>query len=172
MKGVFVTSFRDYFLEHKSEADWKDILEKSGLGAEKIILHSLSVDDKYVKAIVDGMSEKLGMSVRELLIELGKFFVLNTAARFYRVMLSKYSTFEDFVLNINSIHANVVQNLPGANPPKFGVEYVRNKIIIKYISNRKLIDYAYGALLGAALYYKATDVQIGIPIGNTIEIKL
>jgi hypothetical protein len=22
------------------------------------------------------------------------------------------------------------------------------------------------------LYYKATDVQIGIPIGNTIEIKL
>ena len=172
MKGIILASFRDYFLKKtNNEVTWKDILDKSGLGSEKIILHSVSLDDKYVKPIIDGMSEKLMMNKSELLIELGKFFIISTATRFYKTTLMKYNTFEDFILNVNKIHSSIVQMMPDATPPVFGIEFKNNKIVIDYTSKRHLIDYAYGALLGAAALYKS-NAKITKLNDNKIEILL
>jgi hypothetical protein len=156
MKGIIVISIQDYYLKQKkTESDWNDILQNSGLGREKIILHSASIEDIYVEKIIDLMCEQLMMNREEILINLGNFFITNTAVKYYKTILDEYNNFKDFIYNLNKIHSSMVSLIPDTNPPIFEIIKTGNELTVKYISDRNLIDYAYGAFIGAGKYYKA-----------------
>ena len=170
MKGIILISFKDYFInQKKTESDWRELLHTSGIGYEKIILPNTSIPDIYVDRIIDLMCEQLMMNREELLLSLGSFFITNTAARFYKTILDKYNSLKDFIHNLNNIHSNLTSMMKVADPPTFEITEGNNKLIIKYNSKRKFIDFACGAFAGAGKYYKE-KVKVKKDNNNTISI--
>jgi hypothetical protein len=171
MKGIILSSFRDYFLLYKSKQEWQKILKNSGLGSEKIILATSNIDDNYIPNVIDHMCSILSKNKKDLLIELGKYFALHTIPKYYKIMLEKYNTFDDFILNVNNIHSKLTQMLPGANPPMFGIDNKNNMYILKYMPSKKLglIDYAQGVILGALEYYH-TNASVNKTSNSEIRI--
>ena len=171
MKGIILISFKDYFInQKKTESDWRELLHTSGIGYEKIILPNTSIPDIYVDRIIDLMCEQLMMNREEILINLGNFFITNTAVKYYKTILDKYNSFNDFICNLNNIHSNIVKMIPNANPPVFEIiTEENNKLIIKYNSKRNFIDLAVGAFVGAGKYYKE-KIKVKKDNNNTISI--
>jgi len=61
---------------------------------------------------------------------------------------------------MDSVHVASTKSIPGANPPRFDYEWNDEKILImKYKSQRGLIDFMVGLIKGVGKLYKA-DLKV------------
>ncbi len=76
------------------------------------------------------------------------------APKVYPGYLSQAKSAKDLIVFLPKLHEYVTENVPDAHPPKFELRWEDDKtLIMTYISQRPLIDFAVGLLRGIGKYY-------------------
>ena len=159
MKGVIVECVRKMVSGKYSLAQWKNILEKSGVPASQIFLASQDVDDAVVLKIFTSSCSVLGVSLSEFSDMFGEYWMLSYAPAIYPNFFTNVTSSKDFLLNMNSLHAQITKKVPNAKPPQFEHSWKdNNTLLIKYNSSRNLIDVAVGLVKGVGKYFKENIV--------------
>lgn len=72
----------------------------------------------------------------------------------YRPYFIGVKTAKEFLLKMDSVHAKTTRNMPNAHPPRFEYEWEGEKtLIMKYKSQRGLIDFMVGLIKGVGKHY-------------------
>ena len=170
MKGVIVNSLESLVDEKFGHQKWQEILEKAGLSRDSFFLAIDDVDDTAVMKVIQTACDLLGISQSELADEFGDYWVNTYAPRYYKVYYLGAKSAREFLLKMSDVHRNVTKSMPNAHPPRF--EYVPvsdNKLIMKYFSERGLMDFMVGLIKGVGHYYKE-NLTVRQLTDNEVEI--
>lgn len=100
----------------------------------------------------------------------GDYWVNVYSQKMYRVYYELVKTAKGFLLKMDSVHVASTKCIPGANPPRFDYEWKDKKILImKYKSQRGLIDFMVGLIKGVGKYYKE-DLKVTRLGSDKVEI--
>lgn len=98
---------------------WERIQDVAGLSIVEFISSDV-YDDDVTYRLVDAASEVLGMPAHEVLRAFGRHWVLYTGRHGWGPIMSSFGdTLEEFVGNLDSLHARVSLTLPSLRPPRF-----------------------------------------------------
>lgn len=170
MKGAIVNCLHELVNEKYGNQKWEEMLEKAGMDRDSFFLAMDDIDDSAAIKVVQTACNVLGVSLSELADEFGDYWVNTYAAKYYKVYYIGVKSAREFLLKMNDVHQMVTKDLPNAHPPRF--EYVsnsENKLIMKYISQRGLIDFMIGLIKGVGHYYKENLTIRQLP-GSQVEI--
>ncbi|NME67960.1 heme NO-binding domain-containing protein [Flammeovirga aprica] len=151
IEGLVTTNF--------GEEKWEKILEESGVDHDVFSTNEI-YDDKITFDLAIAASEVLGISVSDVLIAFGKYWVLTTAKKHYgSLMETGGETLKEFFVNLPNFHSRVMLLYPNIQPPEFDVEYIgESEMKLKYFSQREgLTDFVHGLILGLG---EAFDIEV------------
>ncbi len=170
MKGVIVLALREMVIEKFGIEKWKNGLEKAGIGKEPLIMPISNVDDQIFLRIVNSLCEVLNISFIQAADAFGDYWINVYSQKMYRVYYENVKTAKEFLLKMDSVHVASTKSIPGANPPRFDYEWKDEKILImKYKSQRGLIDFMVGLIKGVGKLYKA-DLKVTKLGSDKVEI--
>ena len=157
MKGVIALALKEMVVEKFGPEKWKNTLIKAGIDKEPLILPITNVDDSVVLKIVDSVCNVLNISLIQAADAFGDYWVNVYSQKIYRVYYLDCKTAKEFLLKMDEVHATVTKNIPNAHPPKFEYEWKNEKtLIMKYKSQRGLIDFMVGLIHGVGKFYGET----------------
>ncbi|KXX71021.1 heme NO-binding domain-containing protein [Flammeovirga sp. SJP92] len=151
IEGLVTTNF--------GEEKWETILEESGVDHDVFSTNEI-YDDKITFDLAIAASKVLGISVSDVLIAFGKYWVLTTAKKHYgSLMETGGETLKEFFVNLPNFHSRVMLLYPNIQPPEFDVEYISDsEMKLKYFSQREgLTDFVHGLILGLG---EAFDIEV------------
>jgi hypothetical protein len=140
---------------------WSKIHLRSGI-REDYFISNEAYDDDITYKLAGAVSEETGMSLQDVLIAFGEFWVLKTGKEKYgSLMEAGGENLREFLVNLPNFHSRVMLYYPKLTPPEFHVSDVEERSInLHYISKREgLKDFVRGLLQGLAKLYD-TDVEI------------
>ena len=170
MKGVIVLALREMVIEKFGIDKWKNGLVKAGIGKEPLIMPISNVDDQIFLRVVNSLCEVLNISFIQAADAFGDYWVNVYSQKMYRVYYENVKTAKEFLLKMDSVHVASTKSIPGANPPRFDYEWKDEKILImKYKSQRGLIDFMVGLIKGVGKFYKE-DLKVTKLGSDKVEI--
>lgn len=112
-------------------------------------------DHSEIAALVSKLSEKTGISVRDLLRVFGEHLFSSFATRYPAFFDGEGSAFE-FLENVESyIHVEVLKLYPSAELPRFEVERPdQETLVMIYHSDRHLEELAHGLICGCLKHFQ------------------
>lgn len=137
--------------EHGADA-WARVVERAGVECAGFVSME-SYPDELTYALVGSACEELEVAVDALLEAFGREWVLYTAKEGYGELLDlSGSTFDEFLGNLDALHARVGFTLPGMRPPSFTcVGVAPGRYRLHYRSERSgLAPMVRGLLFGLA----------------------
>ncbi len=150
MKGVIFTSAVEYLETKWGKEEAEKILDKAGYGFKLYLPNTTYPDEELVK-ILQTAGELKGVELSQLLFDIGRWWVPNYGRRMYPLFFSGVASAKSFLKSMDDVHKQVTQMLPGAEPPHFEYETpAPDKLIMKYISKRKLHTFFKGLVFGSA----------------------
>ncbi|MBL0316187.1 MAG: heme NO-binding domain-containing protein [Flavobacteriales bacterium] len=161
MYGIVNKAIEELVKENFGEDKWQIILEKSGIDAEFFISNEPYDDDITFKLAMT-ISSEMNMSLRDVLIAFGEWWILKTAKERYGYLLaSGGNNFRDFIINLPIFHNRIIMMYPKLSPPEFKVTDIQEQDLkLHYISTRKgLSDFVYGLISGLGKFYQ-TETNI------------
>lgn len=163
MYGLINKSIEELVKEKFSEEIWLQILEKSNIEHD-FFISSEAYDDSVTYKLVGAISELTGLSVSDILLTFGEWWVLRTSKEKYGSLMEAGGTnLKEFLVNLPVFHNRVMLIYPKLTPPEFKVSHVEEKsIYIHYFSKREgLQDFVKGLLLGLGKMYETpVDVEL------------
>ena len=170
MKGVIFRCLRELVLERFGEDVWKKVLKESGLDEDFNVPPVGFVEDEIVLKIVQNLCKVANVSLEGVADLFGDYWVNVYSQRIYKVFYDEAKNAKDFILKLDRVHWLMTRNIPYANPPRFDYEWIDdNTLLMKYKSQRSLIDFAVGLLKGVRRYYNA-DFDVSKVDDNTIKV--
>ncbi|MCD8534558.1 MAG: heme NO-binding domain-containing protein [Verrucomicrobia bacterium] len=163
MYGLVNQAVQDLVVTKFGEKSWQDVLERSGV-KETQFISSQSYPDQTTYDLATAASEVLGISLKDVLIAFGEWWVLDTAQKKYGHLLkSGGPTLRDFLLYLPRFHSSVEIIYPDLKPPEFEVEEAApGHIILHYFSDRPgLTWFVYGLIQGLGAFH---SVEVTIEI--------
>lgn len=157
MYGIVNKAIQGLVIEHYGENAWTKIKEKSGVNVESFLSNESYPDGDTYK-LATAASEVLNISLREVLVAFGQYWVLNTGPKNYgSLMQSGGNTLKEFLINLPNFHSRVMLIFPNLKPPEFVVSDVKERsLLLHYYSDRPgLKDFMYGLIQGLGKMYKA-----------------
>lgn len=155
MKGVIVKCLGELVREKFGKDKWEDALERSGLDRDSIFLATEDVDDIVALKIVDSVCKVLNISLIQAADAFGDYMVNVFAPKIYAPYYRGVNSAKEFLLNMDKVHVNTTGTKKNARPPRFEYEWKDdNTLIMKYKSERGLIDFMVGLIRGVGKYYK------------------
>ena len=161
MYGIVNKGIEELIKARFSEEKWNAILLRSGVGID-FFIGSESYDDDITFKIATAVSEEMNMSIDQVLIEFGKWWVLVTGLEKYNgLMKAGGKTLHEFILNLPNFHDRIVLIYPKLTPPEFRVTNASSAgLHLHYYSKRKgLQSFVYGLLLGLSTMFE-TEIKI------------
>lgn len=168
MYGLINNSLKSMISEKFGEEKWREVLAASGVPGDSF-LTMRSYDDELTYSLAGAASEILGAPVDACLEMFGEYWVLETAARSYAVLLdSAGGNMLEFLGNLNALHDRITSTFLDYVPPEFFVEENDRGHTIHYKSTRKgLTPFVVGLLKGLAIRFDSkltileqTDVPV------------
>ncbi|MCD6238438.1 MAG: heme NO-binding domain-containing protein [Thermotogae bacterium] len=136
------------------EDKWKNALVKAKIDKEPRILATSDIDDQIVLKIVNSVREVLNISLVQAADAFGDYWVNVYSQKMYRPYFIGVKTAKEFLLKMDSVHAKTTRNMPNAYPPRFEYKWEGEKtLIMKYKSQRGLIDFMVGMIKGVGKHY-------------------
>ncbi|MCK4545540.1 heme NO-binding domain-containing protein [candidate division WOR-3 bacterium] len=170
MKGVITIALREMIMEKYGKEKWEAILKKADLDTSFIMLPISNIDDEIVLKIVNSVCEILNISLVQAADAFGEYWVAVYAQKLYHSFFINVKTAKEFLLKMDSVHVTTTKNMPDAHPPRFEYEWKDDKtLIMKYKSERNLIDIFVGLIKGVGKYYKE-DLKVTKLEDNKVEI--
>jgi hypothetical protein len=160
MYGLVNRGIRDLVMKHGGEALWQTVRQNAGIDVEDF-LSMQAYDDGVTLALVAHGSKALGMSAEGVLREFGRHWVLFTGQEGYGPMMDvSGNTLEEFLNNLDQMHAQIALSMPELDPPGFSCQRTSaNTIRIEYFSNRSgLAPMVEGLLEGLMLRFNEKGV--------------
>lgn len=161
MYGIVNKAIQELVLSNFGAEVWKKVHSKSGV-KEDFFISNEAYDDDITYQLAGAVSEETGMSLSEVLIAFGEFWVLKTGKEKYgSLMEAGGSNLREFLINLPNFHSRIMLYYPKLTPPEFHVSNIReNSLDLHYISKRAgLKDFVRGLLQGLGKLYN-TEVEI------------
>jgi hypothetical protein len=78
----------------------------------------------------------------------------------YPLFYERHAMARDFLLDMNSVHVQMTRMMEQARPPRFDYEWKDDRtLLMRYQSQRGLIDFMVGLAKGVGRYYQE-DIQV------------
>lgn len=161
MYGIVNKAIEDLVKTNFGEEKWDLIREKSGIEHDFFISDEAYDDDVTFK-LATAVSEEMNMTIPEVLIAFGEWWVIKTTKDKYSgLMESGGSTLQDFLKNLPSFHNRVMLIYPKLTPPEFKVTDIQdNSLQLHYFSKREgLQEFVRGLIQGLSIMF-ATKTTI------------
>lgn len=163
MYGIINKSIEELVINKFGAPTWESILLKSGI-EKQIFLSNEAYDDAITYQLASATANVVGLTIGEVLLEFGKWWILHTCQLRYGSMLKTGGvSLEEFLISLPSFHNRVQLMYPKLSPPEFKVEKIINhQYQVHYFSKRPgLQEFMRGLLYGLASYFKtAATVQL------------
>jgi len=170
MKGVITIALREMIMEKYGKEKWEAILKNADLDTSLVMLPISDIDDKIVLKIINSVCEILNISLVQSADAFGEYWVTVYAQKLYHSYFINVKTAKEFLLKMDLVHVITTKNIHGAHPPRFEYELKGDKtLIMKYKSERNLIDIFVGLIKGVGKYYKE-DLKVTKLENNKVEI--
>ncbi len=170
MKGSIVDAIKDLIVENFGIETWADILEGAGLGRADTFKISQDIPDEIVYKVINSISTKLDLTFDQIADLFGEYWAFVYTPKVYKPYHRRVRTAKEFLLKVDSIHQKVTKSIPNAHPPR--IEYREegpNVLIMKYISERKLIRILLGVVKGVG---KRFDTDLTVEQISEDELKI
>lgn len=163
MYGLVNKAVEDMISDQFGDAKWGAIKAKAGVDVEAFVSNQ-PYPDEITYALVGAATQVLQVSQDELLIRLGKHWVLKTAAENYGPMMkSGGKNLREFLINLPNFHTRVAMLYPQLKPPLFTYSNLTNtSLMLHYHTHRPgLTMFVVGLVQGLGQYYN-TPVQCDV----------
>lgn len=150
MYGIVNKAIEDLVIANFGEEKWEAIKERSGVDID-FFISSEPYDDDVTFKLAVAVSEEMNMSVSDVLIAFGEWWVIKTTTeKFPGLMDSGGDNLKDFLLNLPNFHNRVMLIYPKLTPPEFKVsDITENGLNLHYFSKRQgLQEFVRGLLQG------------------------
>ena len=155
MKGAIVQCLGDLVKSNFGNDKWEQSLETAGMSKTSFFTPIQNVDDEKVMKIIESLCKVAKISPAQAADAFGEYWVNVYAPKVYSSYFKGANSSKEFILKMDNIHDSVTKNIPNAHPPRFEYEWKGTQtMIIKYKSNRGLIDILLGLVKGVGKYYK------------------
>jgi len=175
MYGIVNKAIQDLVIVNFGEEKWEAILERSGI-EEDFFISSEAYDDEITFKLAGAISEEMGMSLKDVLVTFGEWWVMKTTKEKYTgLMESGGSSLKEFLENLPLFHNRVMLIYPKLTPPEFKVSEVsKNSLNLHYFSKREgLQEFVRGLIQGLGKMFN-TPIQIELietrDLGDNHEI--
>ena len=170
MKGAIVQCLGDLAKTNFGNDKWEQSLETAGLNKASFFMPVQNIDDEKVMKIITSLCKVANITLAQAADAFGNYWVNVYAPKLYGSYYKGANNSRELLLKMDEIHANVTKNIPNALPPRFEYEWKDNRtMIMKYKSNRGLIDILLGLVKGVGRYYKE-DLKVTKISSDKLEI--
>ncbi len=155
MKGIINKGIQELVETRFGTEAWEKVKSLAKC-AEPFFSASEYYPDQMTLDLANAASEVSGLSLENVLIEFGKFWISNTGAAAYPTFYKLVgNNSHDFLLNMDGVHSKVTESITKATPPHFEYEELPDgRLLMHYESKRKLCKVLYGLILGVGIYFK------------------
>ena len=155
MKGSIVQCLGDLVKTNFGNDKWEQSLETAGMSRTSFFMPLQNVDDEKVMKIIGSICKVASITPVQAADAFGDYWVNIYAPKLYSDYFRGSNSSREFLLKMDAVHDSVTRNIPNAHPPRFDYVWKDNKtLIMKYRSNRGLIDILAGLVRGVGKYYK------------------
>ncbi len=162
MYGLVNRAVAGLMTDRFGEAAWQRICERAGL-LDRPFVAMESYDDAITYALVGAASRELGLEPAAILEAFGEYWTVYTIEEGYGDLLAMMGgTLDEFLDNLDSMHARIGAAMPKLLPPSFSREaQADGSSILHYRSEREgLAPMVRGLLKGLA-----------VRLGTAIEVE-
>lgn len=120
------------------QAMWEQVRERAGVDDGTFVsMHAY--DDDVTYRLVAAASEVLNLSPEAVLEGFGEYWITYTVDEGYGAMLDTFgATLEEFLANLNDLHARIALTMDQLRPPAFRCEVAENgDVLVRYVSCRE-----------------------------------
>ncbi len=175
MYGIVNKAIQDLVTENYGAQNWENILERSGID-EDFFISSEAYDDDITFKLAFAVSEEMNMTVSEVLIAFGEWWIVRTSTEKYGALMKSGGTnLSEFLVNLPLFHNRIMLIYPKLTPPEFKVSQIsENSIHLHYFSKREgLQEFVRGLIQGLGIMFK-TPTTINLiqtrDLGDSHEI--
>ncbi|MEC4003998.1 heme NO-binding domain-containing protein [Flavobacterium sp. SUN052] len=163
MYGIVNKAIQDLVTENFGAQKWEDILERSGI-EEDFFISSEAYDDDITFKLAVAVSEEMNMTVSQVLIAFGEWWVVRTTKEKYGGLMESGGTnLREFLMNLPLFHNRVMLIYPKLTPPEFKVSHIsENSINLHYFSKREgLQEFVRGLIQGLGIMFNTpTTIEL------------
>lgn len=155
MYGLVNQAIEEIVTESGGKALWEAVLREAQVDVPAFISNE-QYDDIISYRLVGAAAQLLALPVDEVLIRLGRHWVLRTARENYGpLMANAGKTLLDFMRNLPNFHQRVKLMFPSLQPPRFEVrEQGPRLLLLVYRSHREgLAPFVVGLMQGLGTMY-------------------
>jgi len=163
MYGIVNQSIQDLVTENFGADTWQKIKKKSKVQHDSF-LNNETYDDSITYELAGATAEVLGISVYDVLVTFGEYWVLKTGKEKYgALMKSGGANLEQFLTNLPNFHSRVMLMYPNLTPPEFKVSDIKEKQLhLHYYSQREgLMGFVIGLIQGLGKLFE-TEVTVNL----------
>jgi len=160
MKGIVNKGIQELVEAKFGEEAWDKVKELAKC-EEPFFSASEDYPDQMTLDLAKAVSEVSGLDLETVMVEFGKFWVLNTGAESYPTFFKLAGkTAREFLLSMNKVHKYVTKSIVNAKPPNFKYEELPDgRLLMHYQSERRLCPVLRGLILGVGIYFNK-ELQI------------
>lgn len=138
MYGIVNKAIQDLVVFNFGIEKWNAIRERSGIEQDFFISNE-PYDDDVTFQLANAVSVEMNMSLSDVLITFGEWWVLKTTKEKYAgLMESGGSNLREFIINLPMFHNRVMLIYPKLSPPEFKVtDITDNSMNLHYLSTRE-----------------------------------
>ena len=155
MYGIVNKAIEDLVTVNFGAEKWSLIKERSGIDID-FFLSNEPYDDDITFKLAIAVSEEMKMSVGDVLVAFGEWWVIKTTKEKYPgLMDSGGETLKDFLINLPNFHNRVMLIYPKLTPPEFKVTDITEEgLHLHYFSKREgLQEFVRGLIQGLGKMY-------------------
>lgn len=163
MYGIVNQAIQGLITEKFGPDKWEQVKTKSNIQVDHF-LNNESYDDQVTFKLANAAADVLDISISEVLIAFGEYWILETGKRNYGALLkSGGGSFKEFLVNLPNFHSRVMLMYPNLTPPEFKITNLKeNELHLHYYSERKgLSDFVLGLIKGLASMFE-TEVEVDL----------
>jgi hypothetical protein len=170
MKGIIALCLKDLVVAKFGADKWAECLRNIGEDHNVPILAGSDMHDEVVLKMIQGVCTTLGISFQQAADTFGEHWVLNYSQKIYSAYYKRYTNAKDFLLAMDKVHVDMTDSIKNAHPPRFDYEWKDGRtLIMKYKSDRNLMDFAMSLAKGVGKFYKE-DLVVSKLADNKMQI--
>lgn len=167
MRGIVFTELLEFIEAHLGFDMVDSVLEHAGLANDGVFTQGGNYPFDELLKLVTTLSEQTGKPVNDLLTNFGEHLLVRLIGM-YGEHMHPYQSTITLVSEVEGIiHAEVRKLYPDAELPTFKtIEKTETRIVLHYISDKRLEALAYGLMLGASKHFNENILIAYAPLDS------
>lgn len=161
MYGIVNKAIQELVEMNFGEETWDRVRQRSRI-KEDYFISNEAYDDDVTYRLARAVSDETNLSMKEVLVSFGEFWVLHTGKEKYgSLMKAGGDSLKEFLINLPNFHSRIMLFYPKLTPPEFRINNIAERSLdVHYFSKREgLQDFVRGLLQGLGKLYE-TPVEI------------